>query len=121
MTSTVTDPSMPAGDWIDVALRADGVVHKSDYVDDDGFTARVMSALPAPATLPAWRRPALAVLWGLAAVGIAFALPGAMMDVARVVLRVVGSLPISLPGLTAGVIALAAMSWAAAAFALRSD
>jgi hypothetical protein len=121
MTTIATDTAPPAGDWLDVALRAEGAAHRSGYVDDDGFTARVMSALPVPAALPAWRTPVLAALWALAAVGIAFALPGTMMDVARVILRVVGSLPVSLPGLTAGVIALAAMSWAAAAYALRSD
>ncbi len=39
------------GDWLDPLL----VAGRDDYVDDDGFTARVMDALPAPAALPAWR------------------------------------------------------------------
>ena len=46
-------------DWLDGLLRADGGEHRAGYLDDDGFTARVMSALPAPAALPAWRKPAL--------------------------------------------------------------
>jgi len=55
-------PSRPdaSDDWLDDVLRADGREHRADYLDDDGFTARVMSALPAAAQLPAWRKPALA-------------------------------------------------------------
>ena len=65
-------------DWLDAALRADGREHRADYLDDDGFTARVMAELPAPATLPAWRKRALIALWAAAGVGIAVALPGAV-------------------------------------------
>ena len=120
MNAHLADPAA-SGDWLDAALRDDGVVHRAGYIDDGGFTARVMSALPPPATLPAWRRPVLVALWGLAAVGIALALPGAMMDVAREVLRALGGQPVSLLGISTGVIALAAATWAAAAYALHRD
>ena len=51
-------------DWLDAALRADGREHRAEYLDDAGFTARVMAALPAPTALPAWRKPALTLLVG---------------------------------------------------------
>ena len=57
-------------------LREDGREHRAAYLDDDGFTTRLMAALPVPATLPAWRKPALTALWAAAGIGIAFALPG---------------------------------------------
>ena len=80
-----------------------------------------MAALPAPATLPAWRKPALTGLWAAAGIGIALALPGTVVDVAREVLRVVIGQPVSLTGIAAGVVALGAATWAAAAVALRDD
>ena len=70
-------------DWLDAVLRADGREHRAAYLDDDGFTARVMAALPAPATLPAWRKPALTRSGPAAGIGIAFALPAAVVDVAH--------------------------------------
>ena len=43
----------PAPDWLDDALRADGALQRSAYIDDGGFTAGVMATLPAPvAALP---------------------------------------------------------------------
>jgi hypothetical protein len=109
------------GDWLDDLLREDGREHRAFYVDDGGFTARLMAALPAPATLPAWRKPALTGLWAAAGIGIALALPGTAVDVAREVLRVVIGQPVSLAGITAGVVALGAATWVAAAVALRDD
>jgi hypothetical protein len=108
-------------DWLDGLLRDDGREHRTDYLDDDGFTARVMSALPASATLPAWRKPVLAALWAGAGIGIALALPATVADVAHEVLRVILGQRISLTGIAAGVAALGAASWAAAAIALRYD
>jgi len=108
-------------DWLDVVLGADGHEHRSAYLDDDGFTARVMSALPAPATLPAWRKPALTALWAAAGIGIAFALPAAVIDVAHETLRVILGQQVTLTGIAAGVAALGAATWAAAAIVLRSD
>ena len=39
-------------DWLDAALRADGREHRAAYLDDGGFTARVMAALPATGGAP---------------------------------------------------------------------
>ena len=63
MNEPLTPRHDASDDWLDDVLRADGREHRADYLDDEGFTARVMSALPAVAALPAWRKPALAALW----------------------------------------------------------
>lgn len=108
-------------DWLDATLRADGREHRAEYLDDAGFTARVMAALPAPVALPAWRRPVLTLLWALAGLGIALALPGAVVDVAYDVMRLVVGQRVSLSGIGAAVVGLGVATWAAAALALRDD
>jgi hypothetical protein len=110
-----------ADGWLDAALREDGGEHRGGYLSDGGFTERVMAALPAPATLPAWRRPALAVLWTGAGVGVAIALPGTFVEFAHELLRLVGGHPVSMTQIAAGTVALGIGSWVAAAFALRRD
>ena len=110
------------GDWLDALLARDGREHRAGYLDDDGFTARVMAALPPPAAaLPAWRKPALAGLWAVAGIGIAFALPGTVRDVAHEVMRAILAQRVSASGLGAAFVALVASAWAAAALVLRSD
>ena len=116
LTRTASDD-----DWLDAVLRADGVEHRAAYLDDDGFTARVMFALPVATALPAWRKPALTALWAAAGIGIALALPGTVVDVVHEVLRVVLGQRVSLGGIAAGVAALGVATWAAAAIALRYD
>lgn len=110
-----------AGDWLDVLLRKDALEHRADHVEDAGFSARVMAALPAPAAAPAWRKPVLAVLWAATGVGIAFALPGVVTDATHEILRVILGQRLSLSGIVAGVAVLGAATWAAAAYALRED
>jgi hypothetical protein len=107
-------------DWLDAALRRDGVRHRDDYVDDDGFTALVMAKLPPPATLPAWRKPVLALLWVAAGIGVAATLPGLATDMLREIVRVFVH-PVSTAQIAAGVAMLGAATWAAAAFALKHD
>ena len=113
----VTD--LPEDDWLEHALVEDGRAHRADYIVDDGFSARVAGALPPPATLPAWRKPVVALLWATAAGGVAVVLPGAFIDATREVLRIVSGMPISIGGITTGVILLGAATWTAAAVALR--
>jgi len=108
-------------DWLDRALNEDGRAHRAAYLPDDGFSARVATALPLPATLPAWRKPVVAILWTVAAGGVAIALPGAALDVGREVLRVVGAIPVSLTGIATGVVMLGAATWTAAVVALRQN
>jgi hypothetical protein len=125
MTDRPPSPAATDDDWLDAVLRADGREHRAAYLDDAGFTAQVMAALPAPAELPAWRRPVLAALWAAVGVGIALALPGAVVDVTREVghdaVRLLVEQRVSLAGIAAGVLALGAATWAAAAMALRED
>jgi hypothetical protein len=108
-------------DWLDAALRADGREHRAAYLDDAGFTARVMAALPVPAALPAWRKPALALLWAVAGIGIALALPGTVIDFAHDVVRLFVEQRVSLGGIAMGLAALGTATWVAAALALRED
>jgi len=103
-------------DWLDHILSAD-----DDYIADDGFTARVMSALPAPVALPKWRKPAVAAVWGVAAVGLAVAAPGAMVDVGREAYRLLATVPVSIAGLATAMLAVVAATGAAAAYTLRGN
>jgi hypothetical protein len=72
-----------ANDWPEQALRADGAEHRSNYIGDDGFAGRVMARLPQPATLPAWRRPAIALLWLCVAAAAVLGVPGLFDDAFR--------------------------------------
>jgi hypothetical protein len=118
---TLTDPAgADDGDeWLDRLLVADAVEHRAAYVADDGFTARVMAALPAPCTLPAWRKPAIVGLWGVAAAVLAVAMPGAMLDVGREAYRLLATQPVSLSGIAGAAVAMIGFTWAAAAYTLR--
>ena len=71
------------GDWLDAALEAAAQEHRAAYVADDGFTMKVMDRIPAAPTLPAWRRPAIVLLWLLAGGAAMFSLPGAFDDAFR--------------------------------------
>ncbi len=116
------DRSLPTddnGDWLDRALRDDGLVHRAAYLPDDGFTARVMAKLPAALSLPAWRKPAVAALWAAAGIGIALALPDAYSDLLREYLRIVTGHPVSLSQIATGVVMLGIGSWTAMVWALR--
>src|SRR3954453_5274497 len=109
------DSDSPDSDWLDEALTADGREHRADYLSDEGFTALVMKALPAPEKLPVWRTPAVLILWTLAAIGIAVLRPELGAEIAREVLRVIAAYPISLSGIATGLVALGAATWAATA------
>jgi hypothetical protein len=121
MTDHAPPPTNADDDWLDAVLHADGREHRAAYLDDVGFTARVMAALPAPAAMPAWRRPALALLWAVAGIGVALSLPATFADVAHDVVRLFVGHRVSLAGIAAGVVALGAATWIAAALALRED
>lgn len=90
----------PADEWLDALLRDSARDHDA-YIGDDGFTARVMTALPGRDVAPAWRKPAVTALWGAAAVAVAFALPGAAFDVAREAFRLFAAKPFALSEIAA--------------------
>ncbi len=117
-----TDPLPSSGDdWMEDLLRRDAAVSAQGYVADEGFTARVMANLPPPATLPAWRRPALAALWASAGIGMAAALPSAVMDATHELLRLVAGQRFTLAQAGIAILALAAASWAGTLYTLRED
>jgi hypothetical protein len=120
--STSAPLSRRDDDWLDAALAADARDHASAYIPDDGFSARVMAALPAVvAPVPRWRKPAIVVLWGAAAVGTAVALPDAFLEVGREAFRLLAAQPVSLPQIAAAIAAVGVVTWTAAAVALRGD
>ena len=120
MNDRPLSPTDADDEWLDAALRADGRDHREAYLDDSGFTTRLMAALPAPVTLPAWRKPAVVALWGVALAGVSLALPAAALDVAREAYRLLGAHPVSLSGMVGALLFAGALSWSAAAFALRT-
>jgi len=108
-------------DWLEALLVADGAASRDAYIGDDGFTAKVMAALPAAMALPSWRKPALVVLWGVAAAGVAIAAPGAVLDVAREAYRLLATQPVSLAGIAGAMATMLALTGAAAAYMLRTN
>lgn len=118
---TTPDPRAP-DEWVEQALRREAREHRDEYLDDAGFTARVMAALPAAMEIvPRWRRPAVVGIWALAAAGMAVALPGVALDVGREAFRLLAAQPVSLANLGIVLAALGAGTWAAAAWTLQRD
>jgi len=117
----VPDPRDPPADWMDRLLVVDAAGHASDYIVDQGFTARVMQTLPPAGALPAWRRPAVVALWVIAGLLLAVALPGVAFDVARAAYKLFAARPFALSTVAAMVVAIGAASWTAAAVTLRGD
>ncbi|HEY3555529.1 MAG TPA: hypothetical protein VGL67_10535 [Casimicrobiaceae bacterium] len=95
--------------------------HDASYINDDGFTAGVMRGLPAPAVLPAWRKPIVLLLWLVAGVLVAAMLPQALQDVAREAVRYVAAKPVSLSMLATLLVVLGVATGAGTAVALRRD
>ncbi|OLC65806.1 MAG: hypothetical protein AUH79_07005 [Betaproteobacteria bacterium 13_1_40CM_4_64_4] len=107
--------------WLEQALKADAREHAAAYVSDDGFTAKVMARLPAPATLPAWRRPILALLWLIAGSAVAVALPELFYEVFRSLVAMVVGQPLTLSLIAVVIILLAATMWSTIVYAIRAE
>ena len=108
-------------DWLDGLLHAGAREERSGYIADEGFTARVMQSLPARLALPAWRKPVVFAIWGVALAGVSLALPGAVLDIAREAYRLLGAHPVSLSGMVSVLLVAGAVSWTAAAYTLRNS
>jgi len=106
-------------DWLDRLLADDASAQARDYIDDAGFTAKVIAALPPPAALPAWRRPAVTVLWAAVGLGLAFALPSAATDVAREAFKLFAAKPFSLSEVLAVIALVGAGTWTTAIVAWK--
>jgi hypothetical protein len=106
-------------DWVDRLLADDAREYAESYIDDAGFAAMVMQQLPAPATLPAWRKPAATMLWAAVGLGLAVTLPGAALDVAREAYKLFAAKPFSLSEVLAVIAIAGAGMWTTAIVAWR--
>ena len=117
--SGVSDPT--PDDWLERLLVDDASDARNAHVDDAGFTARVMAALPASLLAPRWRRPVEWALWGIAGTAIAATLPTMATDVAREMFRLIAAQPISPAYVLAVLAAMGAATFGGAAFVLRRE
>jgi hypothetical protein len=107
--------------WLEQALKADAREQAAAYIADDGFTAAVMARLPAPAALPAWRRPVLALLWLIAGGAVAVALPDLFYDVFRSLVTMVVAQPLTLSRIAVVIMLLGAATWSTIVYAMRAE
>ena len=122
MTSTVTSqPEIDPDDWLDDVLRDAGREHRADYIVDDGFTQSVMARLPEAATLPAWRRPVVVLLWVLAVGAVMFSLPGVFEDLFRGAVAVFTGHRLGLADIAAALVLFGGVAWSTLVYAMRSD
>jgi len=109
------------GDWLEQALRADGHAYRSAYVADDGFSLRILQALPRAVTPPAWRKPVLALMWTGAEIAALLAIPGLFDDVFRGAVAMFVGHRLGIGDIAGLVIALGAATWGTLIYALRTD
>ncbi|MEO8738374.1 MAG: hypothetical protein ABI537_01575 [Casimicrobiaceae bacterium] len=110
-----------AEDWLDRALRAEGAAQRSDYIADDGFTASVVAQLPVAATAPAWRRPAVALLWLGAGIAALMAVPGLFDDTFRGSVAMVVGHRFGVADVAVLLGLLAAATWSSLIYAARAE
>ena len=124
MTTTdhnVSSPNVADDAWLDDLLVADGVAERAGYIDDAGFTARVVEALPSAVAAPAWRRPFVAALWGGAVIALVMAMPTFFVELLGTADALFSLQPFSLASVGAALVALLALTWGAAAYSLRES
>ena len=120
--SATPQPEIDAGDdWLDDMLRDAGREHRADYVTDDGFTHRVMAQLPEPATLPAWRRPAVVLLWVLGIGALMFSLPGLFEQLFRSAVAVLAGHRLGLADVAMALLLFAGAAAGTLVYAARSE
>jgi hypothetical protein len=108
-------------EWIERALDEAGREHRTEYISDDGFTASVIARLPEPLTLPAWRRPVIAVLWLLAGLAVMVSLPGLFDQAFREAVAMLVGHRLGLADVVMAVTMLGAITWSALVYAIRID
>ncbi len=116
-------PAPQAADdaWLDDLLVADGVAERAGYIEDVGFTARVIEALPSPVALPRWRRPFVAALWGGAVIALMMAMPTFFVELLGTADALFSLQPFSLANVGMALFAVLALAWGAAAYSLREN
>ena len=121
-SSAIPQPDVDAGDdWLDDILRDAGSEHRADYLADDGFTRGVMAQLPEPATLPAWRRPAVALLWVLGIGAMMFIVPGVFEELFRGSVALLVGHRLGLTDIAVAMLLFAGAAWSTVVYAMRSD
>lgn len=113
--------AMDRHDWLERTLRTEGGDQGAQYVADAGFTARVLAQLPPPAALPAWRRPAVILLWLVAAGGAVMALPALAYGLFRSLVAAFVVVPLTLPRIMIVLAVLAALAWSTIVYAMREE
>ena len=108
-------------DWIERSLVEAGREHRAEYIADDGFTASVVSRLPAPLTLPSWRRPVVALLWLLGGVLVAISLPGLFDQLVRGVMTMLVAHRVGFVDVVMAFVVLGAITWSTLVYAARSE
>jgi hypothetical protein len=108
-------------DWLEDMLRDAGREHRADYIADDGFTQGVMTQLPEPATMPAWRRPLVVLLWVLAGGAVMFSLPGLFEQLFRGAVAVLAGHRLGLPDVAVALVLFGGAAWSTLVYAMRAD
>ena len=117
-----TDRADTEDGWLEQALKADAQAHAAAYVADDGFTAKVLARLPAPAVLPAWRRPVVALLWLIAGGAVVALLPDLFYDLfGGLVALLVGQPMLTWSHLAVALMLLGAATWSTLVYAMRAE
>jgi len=107
-------------DWLDDVLRADAH-DRADYIGDDGFTARVMAALPAGRWTPAWRKPLILAAWACVALAALIAVPGIADRLLRGIAALIFGHRLSVTDVGAVLAMLVIATWSGIFFAARTD
>ena len=108
-------------EWLERALQESGREHRAEYIADDGFTSRVIARLPEPVALPAWRRPAVALLWLMAGAATVITLPGLFDDVFRGAVGLLVGHRFGLADVVMAVAVLAGLTCSALVYAARTE
>ena len=117
-----TDRADTDDGWLEQALKADAQAHAAAYVADDGFTAKVVARLPAPAVLPAWRRPVVLVLWLVAAVAAVALLPDLFYAIfGGLVALLVGQPALTWSHLAVALMLLCGATWSTLVYVIRTE
>jgi hypothetical protein len=107
---------------LEQALKADAQAYAAAYIADDGFTAKVLARLPAPAVLPAWRRPVVALLWLIAAGGVVVLLPDLFYALfGGLVALLVGQPMLTWSHLAVALMLFCAATWSTLVYAMRAE
>ena len=82
---------------------------------------RIMAQLPEPATLPAWRRPAVVLLWVLGIGALMFSLPGLFEQLFRSAVAVLAGHRLGLADVAMALLLFAGAAAGTLVYAARSE